>query len=722
MQKFAKSLFAIVSVVVLVLVMSTPAFAQSEAQVRFVHAFVDAPNVDIAVNGEIVATDVPFGAASDFVETTSGEISITLSATGETAALFEQTFTLGAEPLTLVISSDAGFTPFVENVDPLNVGQARITAIHAINGAPEVDVVLADGRPVIAGLAYNTPYGTLDVPVLNFALNVVPSGATLSDAIFAEPFNAPLASGTSYTAIVYGTLDAPEVMLLAAPVLPQAGDGFLQVTHNVEGAPAVDVYANSVLLIPGLAEGASTVAFPVPADDYNVQVVVADTTDIVAEGDLTISTGATTLVTAVADGEGIALEVEAEEAPVASSEVVGAPTTESEVVAVAPTPAVAVPVPSTPVPAAIAVPAATEAPLPTARVQLDAGANLQLRQYPNSTASSLGLVPSGATLTVLGREGAPVQIQGLFSQEIQDEIDAYVDPAEDLPADQDLNPNNTWLKVSYTTPDNGVIEAWVSAQFLLVSTPNSTRQRLADLPTIPRNAFGEAVGTAVTPPPVNEDAVTAVVFNLDPGVNLKIRRTPDTLGETLALIPAGTVLEFVGLEISPDEEYGIEAAENAEWVFIRYSAPEGAQITGWVSTLYVQFFWRGERIDFEEMDARTLLLFEDPNTRGTLGAGAVALPTATVDPLRDQYVGTVVLNAGANLQFRRDADPFSESLALIPSGTELIVQARTEAGDWLLVNFDGTDGWISSQFVRLSFNGALVTVDNVPVQGAESAQ
>jgi len=517
-------------------------------------------------------------------------------------------------------------------------------------------------------------------------------------------------------ALVYGTLEAPEAMILSHAVDANDGDGFLEIVHNVADAPAVDVYANDQLIVPALAEGASTVAFPLPAGDYTIQVTAADTIDVVAEGSVTVAAAGTTTATVNADGDTLVLETTMDTPEVAAAPTQAPPT---EAVVVTEVAQVATPVPAapTPVPAVEQPPAQAGDGLPTGRVLLDPGANLQLRQYPDAASLSLGLVPSGATVTVLGREGAPEQIEGLFDAEIQAAIDSYVDPAEGIGPDADLNPQDTWLQVSYTTPDGGVIEAWVLAQFLAITDAEGEEARLADLPTIPANDFGESLNTEVTPPPVPEDVVSAQVYNLNPGVNLQLRRTASTSGESLALIPNGTVLEYIGYEISPGEAPGPEAAENAEWMFVRYTNPEGGTATGWVSTLYVQPYWRGEPIDFEEMEARTLLLFEDPTTRGDLGRGVAPPPQPTVDPLADQIIATVVLDSGANLQFRRDPDPLSESLGLIPSGTQLIVQSRTEDAQWLQVTFEGQVGWISANFVRLTFNGDVFDLGEVPVTG-----
>ncbi len=716
--------------------------AQGEGQLRFVHAFVDAPDVDIYANGSLTAEGVPYGAASDFVPVNVGDVNIQVTQAGTNDTLFQQTVTTGTDPITLVVADESGFVPFVDNVDPLAVGETRITAIHAIPDGPVVDVVLTDGRPVISELGYAVPFGTLDLPVIKLPLNVVPTGTDLTNALFPEPIVFAPVTNTTYTVVVYGEVTAPEIMVLAAPVLPNPGDGFVQITHAVSGAPAVDVYAGETLIVAGLEPDASTPLFPVPAAEYMVDVFATDTSDEIISATLVVERGADTRVTVEEGADGIEVVVDAAETDGAVAEMAEAvedasldaevevadadTVTDAEVVpeeAEAPQDDASeiVVVTLTPTPAEVVAAQPTAAPVtadatgPTGRVIIDPGANLQLRQFPDTDALSLGLAPSGATLVINGREGAPVQVEGLFSEEVQREIDTFVDPAEDLDENQDIDLDTTWLNVTYNTPDGGQITAWVLAQFLAVSEPDGSSTRLADLPTIPSNQFGETAGTEATPPPIDEDVVVAVVFNLDPGVNLKIRRTSSQQGETLALIQAGTVLELLGFGISGAELPSVGAAEDADWAYIEYTTDEGGQITGWVSTLYLQYQWRGGSIEFQEMEDRDLLLFEDETTRGEVGGGVAPLARATVDPFRNQAVATVTIDPGANLQLRRNPESNSESLGLIPSGTQLIVTARNAGGDWLFVEFEGVTGWISIDFVNLTFNDEPLDIDELVI-------
>jgi uncharacterized protein YraI len=347
------------------------------------------------------------------------------------------------------------------------------------------------------------------------------------------------------------------------------------------------------------------------------------------------------------------------------------------------------------------IPAPTPRPiLPSARVQLDPGANLQLRQYPSSSALSLGLAPSGSLLNVLGRQGEPLPPIGVTPDPL---ATPFVDPASLLQPNQDLDPAVTWLFVEYPTPDGGLIEAWVNALYVAVSSPQGTRQRLADLPTIPANRAGEAVNTAVQSPSGRQDVVTVTIINLDPGVNLNIRRTIGVDGEALARVPAGTQTLFRGI------------SANGQWVFVRYTAPDGGQVDGWISATYAQFELNGRITTVQDLLERNLLTVVPDDTRGGATSSPAVPAAPTVNPLRDAVVAEVILDPGANLHLRRRANRDSESLALIPAGTQVVVNGRNEIGDWLQVTFEGIDGWVSTQYVFVTRNGRRVDIQTLPV-------
>ncbi len=338
---------------------------------------------------------------------------------------------------------------------------------------------------------------------------------------------------------------------------------------------------------------------------------------------------------------------------------------------------------------------------PTARVLLDPGANLQLRQLPKTTALSLGLAPSGSVLIVHGRAGAPEALPGATPDPNATE---FVDPVSQL-SGGDLDPAKTWLNVTYTTPDGSSITAWVNALYVGVNGADGAPLPLRNLITVPENRAGK-VETGIAPTPVPAaaaDAVIATVGGLDNGVNLQVRRTPTQDGESLTRVPNGTQLEFLGVN------------KDRTWVWVKFSTPDGS-VTGWVNAKYmVSYTYRGAGIDFAGLEQRNLLTVIGDDQRGDVGGTIEAPAVPTVDPLKNAIVATVDVNEGVSLQLRRKANENAESLGLIPDATKIVVTGRTEDGNWPLVKYQEQTGWVSAKYVHLTFNGRPYEMGQVPV-------
>jgi uncharacterized protein YgiM (DUF1202 family) len=518
------------------------------------------------------------------------------------------------------------------------------------------------------------------------------------------------------------TVNAGEASTVAALNVPgDGGLGIVQFTDDVSGVTGRNTAIGLLNTVPD-SVAASLSANGATLAEVTESGVVATVTTAPFKGTLTVEVSfgeasATAdvdvllyggvyynaLVTLGEDGPVLVL------APTSLAQTINSAPSATELVEAQPTPAPTVDtssevVAATPAPTAAVAVVATPAPsgtLPTARIAVDPDANLQLREYPNSDARSLGLAPGGSSVTVNGRQGAPIDINGNVIT-LPDGTE-FVDLAEGLDKNQDIETASTWLNVSFTTADGGTITAWVNAFYLDVRAPDGKAQRLADLPTIPLNRPGTLTNTQATPPPIVEDTVIVEVFNLNQGTNLNIRRTASVDGEVLARLPNGTQLEFIGLGAS------------GEWVFVGYRPAEGGRITGWASQTYLRYIWRGEIAELGELAERNLLVTLDETAIGEVSADAPPLVQPTVDPLKDAYIALVVLDAGANLNLRRTPNDQAEVLARVPSGSQLIVTSRTADGLWLSTSFEGVTGWVSSRFVTLTFNGRPVTVEEIPL-------
>jgi uncharacterized protein YgiM (DUF1202 family) len=597
----------------------------------------------------------------------------------------------------------------------------RVRLVHAVPGAPAVDVYAGD-----------TLVATLTEPADG-------ANATGFIALPAGSYDIAVRAAGTQDDLLTATLDAVDPNLYTTVAVVNTGSGLglvvsaddfssvtpaqpmLRVTNiGPEGATVSASLDDGSQVAADVAAGEASPLFFVPAPgEYTLSVTAGDAdlapvTDtfyggvyyeyLAAGGDVTelFPLEPVALARSVASAPGAAAGPTAPALPEQPAQPVAEPTA---------TPAPAVEPTSAPV---IAPPAVLPtAPAFSGRVfNLDPDRNLQLRQYPNSQALSLGTVPFATVLTVNGREGELAEILSSATQIPPDY--EYTDPAELLEDERDdLARDATWLFVTYDTPDGGQIDAWVRSDYVDVRDPAGEQVLLRDLPTVPGNTPGEARNTAIAAPSARQDLVTVRVINMLPTANLNVRRLPLADSEVLARLTLNTVAEFVGIN------------EVGDWAFIRYTAPEGTSVTGWASTDFLSYEFNGQPSNLEEFDGRGLLQIIADDTRGTIEAGAA--PQAVVpaaDPTKDAVVATVALDPGANLNMRRSPDVNAEVIAPILSGTQVVVTSRSGDGNWLLVTYEGQEGWIAARtdtavFVTLSFNGAAYELADVPLAEGE---
>ncbi len=195
--------------------------------IRVAHFSPDTPAVDVFVNGEAAIEGLEFPTITDWIQLPAASYNIAVAPAGagiEAAAIGPADFELPADAFITVAaigSLDAGtLAPqvLVEDYIEITDGSARITVFHAIEDAPEVDV-LAGGSPVITALAFPGAQGTndgvftLEVPAGAYDLQVVPSGAT--EPVVLDLPDTQLDADTHYFVAAVGTLASPQVALSA---------------------------------------------------------------------------------------------------------------------------------------------------------------------------------------------------------------------------------------------------------------------------------------------------------------------------------------------------------------------------------------------------------------------------------------------------------------------------------------------------------------------------
>jgi uncharacterized protein YgiM (DUF1202 family) len=718
------------------------------SRIIVVHAISGGPNIDFLVEGDVIVSDLAYGNFINSIDVPANTYTMTAVPTGgaaEDAILPELPVSLvgGTTQILVLYGTPGGASALTLTTPTAAEGDTGLVRIaHGVSEGPAVNVLVNDAL-VVPNLVYGAATEHLALPVGDHTVSVqdTESGEEIASG------DLSVAAGEAQTVIALAadegvtvtsfpdeisSVDATTASLSVAnlsaqpitvsfddnPLIEDLGVGEVSETLNfepltltisVEGVTAepqtVTLYGGLYYNIPVLADGSvllrPTVLSRSLESSPGADAVAPATPQPVEPGQATEEVAGTEEMSATD-------EVSATEEAVATEEM-----TATEEVA---TTAEATAAPTVPAVTPTATPVG-----PTARVLLNPGANLQLRQFPFSQAFSLGRAPADSVLIVLGREGAPAveeTVEGTpeVGAEPTPEATEFVDPVTLLASpEEDLVPEDTWLFVIYQTPDGGEIEAWVNALYVQIRDTRGFLLRLRDLPTIPGNREGVSRDTSILPPTVERQFVQGIVTDLNEGVNLNIRRTASDDSEVLAQLANGDTVTVVGL------------GSSGQWAFVRYQTPEGGEVTGWANLEYLDFQYNGQPITPGDAQTRDLFDPVDEGTdRGAVSASttstgstpvattAAAQPTAISQ--RNVVIATVgALNEGIRLNLRRTPSTAGEVIANIEPGTQLIVLSKDMTGEWLQTEFDGQLGWVSTQYVFLTFNGASATLDQVLV-------
>jgi uncharacterized surface protein with fasciclin (FAS1) repeats len=223
---------------VAVLLLSAIGFASAQdmmaepARVRVAHFAVDAPAVDVFVNGEAVLEGVPYPAISGYLKVDEGTYSIAVAPEGagidaavigpvDLEFMAGHDYTIAATGQLadgsfgpVVIDETALFMSDEEMSDDMMEPMAKVIVLHGISDAPAVDVVLEDGTVLIEGAAFNA-FAPLAVPAGDYPLLVTATG-DMDTVVFPEMAEAPttLEGDRLYLLAAIGTFPA-DYMLFA---------------------------------------------------------------------------------------------------------------------------------------------------------------------------------------------------------------------------------------------------------------------------------------------------------------------------------------------------------------------------------------------------------------------------------------------------------------------------------------------------------------------------
>ena len=164
--------------------------SDEETVVRIVHGSPDAPNVDVLVDGEIVARNVPYNVASGYLQVESGTRNFKVNATGTDITVIDVDVPIDEGVPYTIVASDflASITPLVlvDNRRISSSGNTRVRAVHNAVSAQTVDIYVTapdadieELEPTLSSVPYTGVSDYLDIPASDFQVRATIAGTKL---------------------------------------------------------------------------------------------------------------------------------------------------------------------------------------------------------------------------------------------------------------------------------------------------------------------------------------------------------------------------------------------------------------------------------------------------------------------------------------------------------------------------------------------------------------
>ena len=193
---------------------------ENSGRVRVVHLSPDAPNVDVLVDDVVVASNVPYLTASEYLDVEAGSRNLLVRVANTSTTVLEQDVSVsdGSDYTVLVAGLLAAVSLEVltdDNAAPAS-GNAKVRLIHGAPTAGLVDIyVTAPGAdlsaaiPTLTDIDYGIVSPYLEVPAEDYQVRVTPAGT----------LDVVIDSGTL-------TLEAGDIRTGIAVDAPGGGDPF----------------------------------------------------------------------------------------------------------------------------------------------------------------------------------------------------------------------------------------------------------------------------------------------------------------------------------------------------------------------------------------------------------------------------------------------------------------------------------------------------------------
>lgn len=269
------------------------------ASLRVLHGSPDAPAVDVLVDGSPVLTNVPYKAASGYLNVPAGGFDVAINVAGTSTTVLTLTgvnLTADTEYTVIAANTAANLEALLlndANSQPAS-GELAVRVVHGAPAAPAVDVYvtapgedLANATPAVAAAAFKDASGFLNLPAGDYRIRLTPAGAT--DVVY-DSGTVPLAAGAELTivALEAAANGASPVTLVALtgdtanPLIEIPDDrARVRAAHLSPDAPNVDVLVDGNAVLTDVPFKAVSGYLLLNSGEYQIDVNVTGTANTV---------------------------------------------------------------------------------------------------------------------------------------------------------------------------------------------------------------------------------------------------------------------------------------------------------------------------------------------------------------------------------------------------------------------------------------------------------
>jgi hypothetical protein len=251
------------------------------ASIRFVHASPDAGAIDVIADGAVVAENVAFGSATDYLAMPSGKHQVQIVPTGSTAesAVLDEEVDLDGGGAYIFAAAgllnDLQSKLYEVDLDDLDENQARVRLIHLAPDQDNIDLAISGGDELQDDVDFPNASDYDDIDAGTYDLDVREHDG---DAVVASAPGTEIQAARAYDILLLGQASADNLstLILETRVSPACGDvlgigsdddGCVRILNASPDSSGLDVYVNDTLVVENLGFGDSTEFTALPADD-----------------------------------------------------------------------------------------------------------------------------------------------------------------------------------------------------------------------------------------------------------------------------------------------------------------------------------------------------------------------------------------------------------------------------------------------------------------------